>query len=308
MFPGMRLRFRCLLALGVALLWLAPCAFAHPGAGIVVDPQGNVYFTHTGRGIGRIDPHGKLTYIYESGGGHWMCLDAAGSFAQTQPKFFKRITLPGIRPVLIFADGGSPVAVAEDGALYYVSNDERMTPGGMHLSRLSTSGEASRVAPELDKITEELGITGLANGPGGTVYVACPNAVFKVKTNGTLSTVVNPIEPQDCDVDYPDHNPNMKLPYLRGLAVDESGTVYAAGTGCHTVLKISPNGAIETILKVVRPWSPTGVAVHRGEVYVLEYTNANGGRDETWAWRVRKIGRDGNVMTLATPESKPQKP
>ena len=60
----------------------------------VVDPQGNVYFTHSGRGVGKIDQQGKLTYIHESGGGHWMCLDAEGSFSQTQPKFFKRITLP----------------------------------------------------------------------------------------------------------------------------------------------------------------------------------------------------------------------
>jgi hypothetical protein len=88
--------------------------------------------------------------------------------------------------------------------------------------------------------------------------------------------------------------------------VDESGTVYAAGTGCHTVVKISPSGVVETILKVERPWSPTGVAVHRGEVYVLEYTNANGGHnEEPWSPRVRKFGRDRKVVTLVTLEPKP---
>src|SRR5258706_7230082 len=235
MKPGLHVLF----AMAAALPWIPPHALAHPGSGLVVDPQGNVYFTHSGHGVGKIDQQGKLTYIHESGGGHWMCLDPEGSFSRTQPKFFKRITLPGIKPVLIFADGGSTVGVAKDGALYYVSNDERMTPGGMHLSRNSASGEISRVAPELDKITEELGITGLANGPDGTVYVACPNAVFKVKSDGTFITVANPVEPKDCDVDYPDNNPKMKLPSLRGLAVDESGVVYAAGTGCHTVLKNS---------------------------------------------------------------------
>ena len=86
-------------------------------------------------------------------------------------KVLVRITAAGVKPALIFADGGSPVAVVKDAWLYYVSNDERMTPGGMHLSRVSTSGETMRVAAELEKITEELGITGLTDGPDGTVYV-----------------------------------------------------------------------------------------------------------------------------------------
>ena len=91
----------------------------------------------------------------------------------------------------------------------------------------------------------------------------------------------------------------MKLPSLRGLAVDESGVVYAAGTGCHTVLKISPKGMVERVLKTERPWSPTGVAVHLVEVYVLEFTNGNGGHNEApWSPRVRKLGRDGKIITL----------
>lgn len=232
-----------------------------------------------------------------------MCLDLEGSFAQTDPRFFKRVTLPGMKPVLIYADGGSPVAVPSVGALYYVSNDERMTPGGMHLSRLSPAGEFARVAPQLDELTERMGITGLAPGPGGTVFVACPNAVFRVRADGTFTTIINPLEPKDCDIDYPDHNPNMKLPFVRGLAVNELGEVYAAGTGCHTVMKISTNREATVVLRSERPWSPTGVALHRGEVFVLEYTNANGGHDESpWFPRVRKLGRDLKVTTLVTLE------
>src|SRR5438309_1398400 len=70
-------------------------ASAHPGSGIVVDAQGNVYFTHAGRGVGKIDPQGKLTYVGNTRGGHWMCLDADGSFSHTQPRHFERITPKG---------------------------------------------------------------------------------------------------------------------------------------------------------------------------------------------------------------------
>jgi hypothetical protein len=76
--------------------------------------------------------------------------------------------------------------------------------------------------------------------------------------------------------------------------------VYAAATSCHCVIKITPGGKVETVLKAERPWSPTGVATQGRDVYVLEYTNANGPATEGWRPRVRKLGRDGKVTTLAT--------
>jgi sugar lactone lactonase YvrE len=97
----------------------------------------------------------------------------------------------------------------------------------------------------------------------------------------------------------------MPLPSLRGLAVDQDGTVFAAGVGCHAVAKITPNGKAETVLKAERPWSPTGVAVYRGDVYVLEYTNANGGQAEGWRPRVRKLARDGKITTMFTAPPEP---
>ena len=87
--------------------------------------------------------------------------------------------------------------------------------------------------------------------------------------------------------------------------MDADGTVFAAAVGCHAVVKISPEGKISTALKVERPWSPTGVAEHRGEVYILEYTNANGSRSEGWRPRVRKLARDGTVTTLVTAPPEP---
>ena len=144
------------------------------------------------------------------------------------------------------------------------------------------------------------GVFGLATGPNGSVYVSTWDAVLKVNKDGTVTTVVHPVVVKDCDEDPADHKPSNRLPYLRGLAVDARGTVYAAATSCHRLLKIAPDGKVETVLKAERPWSPTGVAVHGEDVYVLEYTNANGGRDEGWLPRVRKLGPDGKVTTLAT--------
>src|SRR5262245_54487799 len=102
----------------VAQFACAPfAAWAHPGSGIVVDKGGNVYFTDFGRGVGKVDPQGRLTYVGNAHGGHWLCLDPEGSFSRAQPSHFERITPDGVKPALIYADGGSPIAVLRDGLL-----------------------------------------------------------------------------------------------------------------------------------------------------------------------------------------------
>src|SRR5574341_1082283 len=55
-------------------------AVAHPGAAIVVDAKGRVYFVDTGHGVWMVDAAGKLVDL----GGpafHWMALDPDGRFA-----------------------------------------------------------------------------------------------------------------------------------------------------------------------------------------------------------------------------------
>ena len=93
---------------------------------------------------------------------------------------------------------------------------------------------------------------------------------------------------------------NASSPLLRGLGVDSRGNVYVTATSCHRVLKITPDGQVTSILKSERPWSPTGVAVNGEEIYVLEYTNANGPATEGWHPRVRRLARDNTVTTLVT--------
>jgi sugar lactone lactonase YvrE len=277
----------------------------HPGSGIVVDAKGQVFFQDSvGRAIWRIDRDGRLSKYYDRMGGHWMALDADGSFSRAVLPHFQRITPDGEKPALVVADGGSPIAVNRDGNLYYLcgfSRSEPMDPGGPLIGRMSPEGRLMVLAPGLKETVERLGgITGLAAGPDGWLYAACRSAVLKVGPDGTSSTLVHPVAVADCDVDFPDGNPNLPLPALRGLAVDKEGTVYAAATGCHRVVRIARDGKVEVVLKAERPWSPTGVAVHGDDVYVLEYTNANGGQAEGWMPRVRKLARDGKVTTLAT--------
>jgi hypothetical protein len=167
--------------------------------------------------------------------------------------------------------------------------------------RVTPDGKLSRVALGLATRSEKLGgIKGLATGPEGALYASCPKSVLKITTGGKITTFADPVIVPDCDKDLPKGTPESQLPHLRGLAVDERGTVYVAATGCHCVVKIRADGKVETVLKAERPWSPTGVAVQGEVICVLEYLNASGEKTEDWVPRVRKVSRDGKTTTLVT--------
>jgi hypothetical protein len=270
---------------------------AHPSSGLVVTDKGEVYFVHSGVGVARIEVDGKLTYVKRSTGGHWLCLDREGWFARTQPKFFERITAEGEKPAILFADGGAPIAVGRDGQLCYASNwdgGEKHPPGGLTVSRQTADGKLSVLSMELAGRLRNLneGVTGLAAASDGAIYVASPSSIWHVGLKGGVGHFSGRVA--DCDEDLP---PNWQAPGFRGLCVTPGGRVYAAATGCRAVIAFT-NNAFQTVLKSERPWSPTDVAWHEGNVFVLEWTNPNGGVTDGWRPRVRKLARDGTVTTL----------
>jgi sugar lactone lactonase YvrE len=295
-----------LLAIAAVLGLLAGRASAHPSSGIVVDERGNVFVADINTGLWKIEPDGKLTRVHEEAG-HWLALDAGGRFARVDftksghwPRWFKRRTPDGAAPALI-TDGGSPLVVHRDGDLYYVSGGEKRIPGGTELTRLSPEGTLRPFAPALGKLAENLGgIKGLAAGPAGSLYLTFPKAVYKIATDGEVAALAESVPIEDAEKDLVEGTAREDLPSLRGLAVDDQGTAYVAATGCRTVVKVTADGKVETLLKAERPWSPTGVALHGGTVYVLEYPNANGSDHDDWVPRVRKVDRAGKVTLLAT--------
>lgn len=295
--------FSILLAVLAHLCFATFTASAHPGSGIVVDAQGRVYFSEAGDidahlpgAIWQIDAQGKLTRLRE-GGAHYLTLDAKRGFAPTDlARWFGERRTPWLQradtpyAALIQADG-QPIAMHRDGSLYYAK-------GNLQVARLSPDGTLTTMAPPQEQTEKLGGIKGLAFGPDDSLYVACPSAVLKITTNGTVSTVVHPVTVQDCDREFPPNTPESHSPYLRGLAVDARSTVYAAATGCRAVVKITSDGHVSVILRAETPWSPTGIAVRGEEVYVLEYQHPNSARPEEWVPRVRKVARDGKVTTL----------
>ncbi len=268
----------------------------HPSSGIVIDPQGNLFFSDVSRGLLRVDSQGNVTTIARHGG-HWLALDTNGSLSGTELRGFARHKVSGTSSTLILATD-SPVVVTPDGNLGYVCDDERMTPGVRQLARLSPTGTKTLVSPGLRRMAEEMGgIKGVANGPAGALDISYDKAVLRVARDGTFRTLLNPVDVSDCAKLSP---AIQDAPSLRGLVTDARGVVYVAATGCRSVIKIAPDAEAITVLKAESPWSPSGVALHGEDIYVLEHKFTNPDIDEDWPPRIRKIGRGGNVSTLVT--------
>jgi hypothetical protein len=297
--------------LAPTLTLLAECVLftaavsAHPSSGIVVDQKGQVFFTDNGGNgksgfLWKIDTKGKLVRFHTAGW-HWLALDEKGSYSQENlTKWFEkrvtmnfgRVPLPDSESALLQADG-APFVVDHKGNLCWAK-------GNLEIARLSPEGKVTEVAPDLKKMAEKLGgIKGLACGPDGSLYTSCPSAILKVKPDGKVSTLIHPIVLKDVDADRPKGTPEDQEPSLRGLAVDARGNVFAASTGGRCVVKVTPDGKSEVVLKADAPWSPTGVAVRGEDVFVLEYSTVNKDDHDEWLPRVRKRGRDGHVTTLA---------
>jgi hypothetical protein len=285
-------------------LWLAAtaAALAHPGSAIVVDAQGQIYFVDTGQGVWKLDQHGKLALIHARAF-HWMALDEKGAFAKSRALgdfdngSFERITPAASVPALIISSD-YPVAVGQDGGLYYVPYNNT---GRRELVRRMPDGQRSVFAtlPTATSPKPMRWANGIAADADGSLYITDNDAVRKINRGGAVSTFRDAIQAPDCADPLTDA---PQLPYLRGLAVARDGTIYAAANGCRAVIAIRAEGAIKTVLKAEPPWSPTALVTSGRDLYVLEYVHTPGDNRKEWIPRVRKIAADGRITTLATVE------
>lgn len=284
--------------LAIVLIFAAHEVFAHPGSGIVVDRQGNVYFVDTGSGIWKMDKDGKLTRL--SGPAyHWMAIDIDGRLANVTLPYFSSdgatVTRVGVEPTLLLSSD-FPVAVGRNGSLFYpwlrAGNE-------LQVFRLAPSGATTvfKTFPANSESGALRWLNGIVAAPDGSIYYTENRTVRRITPEGKFITVADNISLSVCDslVGGEAH----LGPYLRGLDVDAAGTVFVAATGCGSVLKITADGKITTILRASRPWSPTGVALSGNDLYVLEYVHTAGDNRREWVPRVRKLTSDGRVVTVA---------
>ena len=291
------------LCLGAFLLAASP-AFAHPGAGIVVDRRGQVFFIDTGAGVWKINLQGKLEK-HRGDAFHWMAIDHRGGLTDRDMPRNTGGELPvvGPDPTLILSSD-FPIAVGPDGALYYPQPEGtdrvrimRVAPS-VRPEVFATLPPATEVGPD-GKARSVPWIHGLTAGPDGSLYYAERNAVRRIAADGKVTLVAGDIKVPDC-VRPPAAREERLGPALRGLDVTPDGTIYVAASACSALLKITPKGAVSVVLRAEDAWSPTGVAVSGDDLYVLEYRHIKAERREEWIPRVRKLSRGGTASVIAT--------
>lgn len=145
---------------------------------------------------------------------------------------------------------------------------------------------------------------GIAVAPDGTRYVADAGDNNRIRRIGSDGVVVTLAGSQEGFADGVGAVAQFDTP--SGLALDDAGNLYVADTGNHSIRKVTPQGVVSTLAGTgvagfrdgpgaqAQFNGPIGVAVDgAGNVYVAD----------TYNDRIRKIGRDGVVATLAGGES-----
>ncbi|MCC2957179.1 gluconolaconase [Massilia sp. IC2-477] len=217
------------------------------------------------------------------------------------------------RKILIAALAGAGVAIA--GAVLYFTDTIERQPGALAVF----TPKAAKTVPFWPARVTTLagdGIPGAVDGPAassrfddpfgvaldakGKVYVADAgdtNRIRSIAPDGTVSTFAGSKEGFQDGVGTAAafHTPSA-------LAFDHEGNLFVADTGNHAIRKITKDGAVTTIAgdgtpgdtdgigRAARFHGPVGIAVDdTGVVYVAD----------TYNDRIRRIGRDGSVTTIA---------
>jgi hypothetical protein len=285
------MRFTALL-----LIFAAATASAHPGSSIAVSKSGTVTFVDTGAGVFTIDSSGRMEKR-EGPAFHFFAFDPESRFRDTPWPYIPGAEFRAVSGVVLSSD--FPVTVGRDGKFYYPDGTDRRQ---IRMVGIEPSGARSVLAtlPPVHRGVETVTwLNGLASGPDGALYYSEDRAIRKIDPRGRVTTVVeNVAVPPKCG-----SIPGLEgytAPYLRGLAVADDGTIYVAASACGALLRIDRAGRVTPVLWTSPPWSPTAVAVHGHDLYVLEYLHTASDDRREWVARVRKISGDGKMSIIGT--------
>lgn len=286
---------------------------AHEGWGIVVDRQGQIYFsdipTNT---IWRIPREGQPDAFINNKHSHALVLGEDGHIYGTQEHHAAavggvwRITPDGtlsnvFTPAPDFPLNLHPFTMDRDGNIFSTNSISfpnqrdkvlllRSTPEG-NVTVLAGSAGGHRDGQGSE--AQFSGIDGMAWATDGSLYVTDGVYVRRVTMDGVVTTLskgalTTPSFGED----------------LMGLAVSPGGSVYVADYSERRLTQLMPNGSTRTIMESGLFWSPTGVTIVGEDLYVLEHLRMPlvilGDLGIGAYARVRRISPDGTVTGIAT--------
>jgi sugar lactone lactonase YvrE len=302
-------------AVFIALVVLAAHSVsAHPAWGIVIDRNNQIYFSDI-ETVWKLDAQGKLTVFRAGVSGrhvHEITLGEDGNlygvdngYEPSTQRFSAalwKITPEGKFSYVLPPTFNPPKAMTNwkdrAGNSYYVGQSDNAVHDIFVLKR-GPDGKVITLAGN-QKSGDEFrqvalySLGGMAFGSDGTLYFTDNSNVRKVTSAGSMTSLAGNL-PVENRADSP--IPDSQFTRLFGIAVDPQGSSFVADYGNRRILKITPDGKSTTVLSEEKPWSPTGVALKDGNLYVLEFGFTP---PSTYIPRVRKLASDGKITTLAT--------
>lgn len=301
-------------ALAVLLL-LCASASADPATGIVIDREGRVYFSDL-ETVWRLDADARLSAFRPGARGehaHELSLDDAGNvyganavYDSARQKWVTSVwrrSPEGSETLLVAPTEDPPLALTiwrlRDGSTYFFDQDNNLKARTVLLKR-TPDGKVEMIAGGAFGFADGRGtearfgsVAGMAFGDDGSLYITDSGALRRVSPDGMVRTIA-----KDLGAKLPDDQP-VGFGGPSGLAVDARGNAYVADFGNRRVLKVTPDGRVERIMRAEPPWSPNGVAAAPdGRLLVLETSFTPPNRHA--GPRVRQLSPDGKITVAAS--------
>ena len=298
----------------VLIAWSAPVS-AHPWGGLVVDDQGNIYFTFTCPMQG--DGHVACVYRIDRGTSTPQPVLVASSdpsdlvLARSPSRVIYAAERSGSRPyrtrlwrlsrdddpteVIPFAPeqrfAADPYAVADDGQVFFARDGAIIAYNNAELT---------------DAIAGSLKSSGVVVGPRSTrllvvrddsrLVAVIDDTLMLIEIGKLADRISGPLREEN-----PPGLPFEGANILFDLAVQDDRMIFAY-YGNRQVIEIHANGGRHFLLQAEPPWSPHGVDVYDGKVYVLESTTPPPAwqvwRDNILVPRIRVVSEDGSSEVL----------
>lgn len=248
---------------------------AHPPVSVVIDRQGNAYYSDLDQ-VWKVAPDGTKTVAVAHVHTHELYLDAQGNLFGENLWYNGDATKTWGHYVWRRSPDGAVVKVIPDregfltnysfvrdgaGNMYLANRDEK------RVERLAPNGTKSVVA------------TGFANirwmnaTADGTLYVVDTTDVVRIAPSGAVVRTSHVGKPSLLRFHVSQqHN-------VMGLWTDRAGNVYAAVYGEGKVKRIGRDGTVTVIAESPGTWGPTGGAfAPNGDLLLLEWSMTNQAR------------------------------
>ncbi len=283
---------------------------SHPWGGLVIDSQGNIYFTFICPFVD--DDHYACVWLIDSNNSSKEILKAnyspsdivldrtadrqifgaersgnspnyLNTLWKITPQKSIQIIEPSTKQNLFHIQ---TYAVTDNGTLFFAKANQ--------LFHRDSSGTVSEINLGLNLNRIQL----LEIGPSGKLFLLADNNLYRWEDEN-LSLIAKGLKEED-----PKNIPFRGANIIFDMAVDEDGNSYLAYYGNRKILKVSPFGEVSEVISSVAPWSPHGIDIFEGEIFILESTLGDGrwwkfwNNDDEIIPRIRKISTDGKVTDI----------